>query len=152
VLVPRFDAVVQTEGPGVFVEVPDGVVDALAGGRRPAVLVEINGYRYRSTPAVYGGRSYLPLRKDVRQAAGIEPGQTVTVTIALDAEPREVDVPDDLAAALRTDPAVEAAFAALSYTHRRELVEQVESAKRGETRQRRIERTVRILRPGPKDR
>jgi len=147
----RFDAVVTAEGPGVFVEVPAGVVEALGAGRRPAVVVEINGHRHRSTPAVYGGRSYLPLRKDVRQAAGIEAGQTVTVGLELDEQPRDVAVPDDLAAALREDPTVEAAFTALSFTHRREYVEWVESARRDDTRRRRVERTVRILRPGPKD-
>jgi Bacteriocin-protection, YdeI or OmpD-Associated/Domain of unknown function (DUF1905) len=147
----RFDAVVTADGPGVFVEVPADVVTALGAGRRPPVVVEINGHRHRSTPAVYGGRFYLPLRKEVRQAAGIEPGQTVTVTLDLDREPREVGVPDDLAAALRDDPTVEAAFAALSFTHRREYVEWVESAKRDDSRRKRIERTVGILKPGPKD-
>ncbi|HEY7201905.1 MAG TPA: YdeI/OmpD-associated family protein [Candidatus Dormibacteraeota bacterium] len=147
----RFEAVVTAEGPGVFVEVPVDMVAALGAGRRPAVVVEINGYRWRSTPAVYGGRCYLPLRKEVRQAAGIEAGQTVTVGLELDEGPRDVALPDDLAAALREDPTVEAAFAALSFTHRKEYVEWVEAARRDDTRRRRVERTVEILRPGPKD-
>jgi uncharacterized protein YdeI (YjbR/CyaY-like superfamily) len=58
---------------------------------------------------------------------------------------------EDLDAALRAEPAVAAAFAALSHTHRKEYAEWVASAKRDGTRRRRIERTVTILRPGPKD-
>ena len=86
----QFEATVETEGPGVFVEVPNAVVAALGAGRRPPVLVEVNGHRYRSTPAVYGGRSYLPLRREVREAAGIEVGQTLRIRLELD-EQRQAD-------------------------------------------------------------
>jgi Bacteriocin-protection, YdeI or OmpD-Associated/Domain of unknown function (DUF1905) len=147
----RFEAEVEAEDDRLFVEVPAAVVVALGPRRRPPLVIEVNGYRYRSTAAVYGGRTYLGFRKDIREAAGLSAGQRVAVSLELDEEPREVDVPNDLEDALRADPTAQAAFAALSFTHRKEYVEWVESAKRGETRRRRIERTVTILRPGPKD-
>lgn len=80
----EFRAVVAAEDDGVFVEVPPGVIAALGAGRRPPVVVEVNGYRYPSTPAVYGGRHYLGFRREVREAAGIAAGQTVTVALELD--------------------------------------------------------------------
>jgi hypothetical protein len=86
----RFEAIVETEDEGVFVEVPEAVIAALGPGKRPPVVVELNGYRYPSTPAVYGGRFYLPLRREVREATGVRPGQTVTVSLELDERPREV--------------------------------------------------------------
>jgi hypothetical protein len=77
----RFDAVVQTEDEGVFVEVPAG--SELARARAP-VTVTINGQSWESSVADYGGRFYLPLRKGIRQLARIEPGDMVSVTL----EPR----------------------------------------------------------------
>jgi hypothetical protein len=76
-----FEAVVQTEDEGVFVEVPAG--SELARARAP-VTVTINGQSWESTVAAYGGRFYLPLRRGIRRLAGIEPGDTVEVTL----EPR----------------------------------------------------------------
>jgi hypothetical protein len=78
-----FQAVVQTEDEGVFVELPPDVAAEFDRARAP-VNVTINGFTWESTVAVYGGRSYLPLRRGVRQMARIEPGDTVDVTV----EPR----------------------------------------------------------------
>ena len=147
----RFEAAVGAEDGRLFVEVPPAVMAALGPRKRPALAIEVNGYRYRSTPAVYGGRTYLGFRRDVAAAAGLSAGQRVVVGLELDEQPREVALPDDLAAALRDDPAAEAAFAALSFTHRREHVQWVESARRDVTRRRRIERTLTALRTAPKD-
>jgi uncharacterized protein YdeI (YjbR/CyaY-like superfamily) len=61
---------------------------------------------------------------------------------------RTVRVPADLRAALAEDADAKAAFAKLSYTHRREYVEWVEEAKRPETRARRIAATVERVREG----
>ena len=44
----------------------------------------LNGYTYPSTVAVYGGKFFLPVRRAVRQAAGIEPGQALTVELVVD--------------------------------------------------------------------
>jgi hypothetical protein len=147
----RFEAVVEAEGSGLYVEVPDAAIAALGGGRRPPIVVEVNGHRYRSTPAVYGGRTLLGFRRDVEAAAGLRAGQRVELLFELDEQPREVAVPADLEAALRAFPGAEAAFAALSFTRRREHVDAVESAKSDETRRRRVERVVTTLAPAPKD-
>ena len=76
-----FDAVVQTEDEGVFVEVP---ADSEFAQAREPVNVTIKGQTWESSVAAYGGRFYLPLRRGIRQLAGIEPGDTVSVTL----EPR----------------------------------------------------------------
>jgi hypothetical protein len=148
----RFEAVVGAEGDRLYVDVPDAAIAALGGGRRPPIVVELNGYRYRSTPAVYGGRTMLGFRREVQAAAGLSAGQRVELLFELDEEPREVAVPDDLEAALRAVPGAEAAFAALSFTRRKEHVEAVQGAKGDETRRRRVERVVTSLRPPPKAR
>jgi hypothetical protein len=140
-----FEATVAQDGEAIFIEVPPDVVAALGRGKRPPVRVTLNGYTYPWTIAVYGGNSYLGLRREVREAAGLAPGQQLTVTLTLDDEPRTVEVPDDLARALQRDPAARAAFERRSYTERKELVAWIQGAKRTETRQRRIAEVGRRL-------
>jgi len=120
----------------------------LYGRARPPLKVTIGGHTWRTTPGVYGGVAYIGLNKGVRAAAGVDAGDRVRVTMELDTEPRTVDVPDDLRAALERDPLAHAAFDRLSFTHRREYVEWVEAAKRAETRTRRIASTVDGAREG----
>ena len=129
--------------------VPAAVVDKLGGGKRPKVTVTIKGYTYRSTVAVYGGEFFLPLAAVHRDAAGVNAGQPVQVTVELDAAPREVEVPKDLAAALKR-AGVRAAFDALAFTHRKEHVRAIEEAKALETRARRIDKAVAMVASGPR--
>jgi hypothetical protein len=144
----RFQTTVQVEGrTATFLEVPLDV-PALFGRARAPVRVTIRGHTYRSTVAVYGGRYYLPLNRTNRAAAGVAAGETVSVELESDDEPRTVDVPEDLQAALAGDTEAAAAFERLSYTHRREYVEWITEARREETRARRIAKTVERLREG----
>ena len=129
-------------------QVPDDVVAALGAGQRPPVVVTVGGYSYRTTVAPMSGAFWVPLAAEHREAAGVRADEEVDVRIELDTEPREVAVPDDLAAAL--DEPVRAVFDALAYSHRKEWVRWVEEAKKPETRAARIEKTVESLRAGKK--
>ncbi len=131
--------VVQAEGKNATgMRVPAEAIAALGTNKRPKVTVNVNGYTYRSTVAAYGEVFMLPLSAEHRDGAGVAAGGEVEVTIALDTEPRTVELPPDLAAALEAQPGATAAFDALSYSVRKEYVRQVESAKAQETRTRRI--------------
>ena len=125
--------------------VPAEAVGALGAGKKPKVLVSLSGYTYRSTVAAYGEIYMLPLAAEHRQAAGVQAGDQVEVTIQLDTEPRIVEVPEDLAAALADQPGAREAFDNLSYSARKEYIRQVESAKAQDTRQRRIEKILTVL-------
>jgi hypothetical protein len=126
--------------------VPAEVVEALGAGKKPRVHVAIGGYTYRSTVAVYGGQFMLPLNAGNRERAGVAAGDQIEVELQLDTEPREVSVPADLAAALQRERAAAQRFDALSYSHKREYVDSINAAKRLETRQRRIAKTIDTLR------
>jgi Bacteriocin-protection, YdeI or OmpD-Associated/Domain of unknown function (DUF1905) len=128
--------------------VPGDVVTALGGGRRPPVRVTVGGHSYRTTVATMSGRFLVPLSAANREAAGVAAGDEVEVAIELDSAPREVDVPDDLAAALAGEPAARQFFDGLSFTHRKEWVRWVTEAKRAETRTQRVARTVEALTAG----
>jgi hypothetical protein len=131
---------------GIYV--PDEIVAGLGAGKRPAVRVTINGYTYRSTVASVSGRFMVGVSADVRDAAGVAGGDEVDVDIDLDTEPREVTLPPDFAKALNGDPAARKTFDGLSYGMRKYHVASIEGAKTTETRQRRIAKSVGLLREG----
>ena len=129
------------------IRVPADAVEAMGKGKKPPVVVRLKGYSYRSTVAAYGDVFMLPLSQEHRAAAGVQAGDLVEVTIELDTEPRTVEVPEDLAAAL-AEQGIREAFDALAPSARKEHVRQVESAKAEETRNRRITKIVDGLRKG----
>jgi hypothetical protein len=130
--------------------VPPEVVAALGASKRPAVKVTLNGHRYRSTVAPRGGVFMLPLSAEHRDAAGVAAGDMVDVDLELDAEPRTVTLPDDFAAALDREEGARRRFDGLSYSHQRQHVLAIEDAKTPETRQRRIDKALAMLREGRK--
>lgn len=127
------------------IEVPAKIIDALGAGKRPPVRITINGYTYRNTVAVMGGKFMVSISAEVRQAAGITGGDTVDVTIEWDDEPREVTVPPELAQALARSPAAKELFDSLSYSKKRLLTVPIESAKTDETRQRNLSKALTAL-------
>lgn len=138
--------VLQARKTATGLPVPAEVIDALGSGKRPPVVVTLNGgYTYRSTVGVMNEQFLVPLSAEHRAASGIAAGDTVTVSLVVDAQPRTVDLPEDLAAAL-TEAGVRAAFDTLSTSRQRAIVDPVVQAKAPETRLRRIEKAVESLR------
>ena len=145
----RFQAVLELAGKtATGFRVPREVVEALGKGKRPPVIVTINGYAYRNTVAVYGDEYLLGVAAEHRQAAGVQAGDLLDVDLELDTAPREVDVPADFAAALEADPEAKRFFESLSYSNKRRFTLSVEDAKSAETRERRIEKYVSQLHDG----
>ena len=145
----RFRTTVLQEGStATGIRVPDEIVEALGAGKRPAVTVTINGFTYRSSIAVLGGAYMVGVSAENRAGAGVAGGDEVEVEIALDTAPRTVTVPDDLASALRAEPAAQQTFDGLSYSNKSWHVLQVTGARTDETRQRRIAKSVAALKEG----
>ncbi len=128
--------------------VPPEVVEALGKGKRPPVVVTINGYSYRNTVAVYGDAFLIGVAQEHRAPAGVKPGDEIEVDLGLDTAPREVELPADFAAALDADPEAKRFFEGLSYSNKRRFTLSIEDAKSEETRKRRIEKSVTRLREG----
>jgi hypothetical protein len=145
----RFRTTIEGEGKtATGIEVPAEVVAALGSSKRPPVSVTINGYTYRSTVAVLGGRFMLGVSADVRASAGVAAGDVVEIEMELDTRPREVTVPAELSRALGQDPAARATFEALSYSNKRRLVDPIAAAKTAETRERNLARAISQLHGG----
>jgi hypothetical protein len=128
--------------------VPDDVVEALGGGKRPAVRVTVGGHTYRSTVAPRGGQYLIPLSAERRAAAGVAAGDEVDVDIEIDTEPRTVEEPPELTAALDADPEARRRFDAMSYSHQLQHVLAVADAKTEATRERRVAAVLAAMHAG----
>jgi hypothetical protein len=142
----KFRSYVEPPEPMRGLEIPQEVVDALGGGKRPRVAITINGHSWKSRVAIMRGRNLLGLSNANRQAAGVQTGDEVEVDVELDAEPRVLVEPADFAQALDADPVARAAYDRLAYSRKFEHVRAIESAKKSETRMRRIEKALATLR------
>ena len=139
-----FKATIVREGSMCLIPVPFDPKPVFGKVRAP-VKVTLNGYTYRSTIASMGEGPCLPLRRSNREAAGLEGGETLPVTLELDTAPREVKPPADLVKALKAAPPAWDRWRELSFSHQREYAEAVAEAKKPETRARRIAGAVDAL-------
>ena len=145
----KFASVVELGGKtATGIVVPEEVVTALGSGKRPAVKVTVHAHTYRTTVAPMGGRYFVPLSAENREAAGVAAGDEVEVSLELDTAPREVELPPDLAAALEAEPEAARFFESLPPSHRKEHVRAIEEAKKPETRARRLDKALSMLREG----
>ena len=143
-----FETTVTGTGNKTGIEVPGELIDALNSGKRPAVEVDVNGYRYRNTVGVMGGRYLISISAAIREQTGLAAGDPITVTLTVATAPRDVDIPADFAAALATHPDARAYFDALSNSTQRYHIDNINSAKADDTRQRRITNAVELFRAG----
>ncbi|MBV9924117.1 MAG: DUF1905 domain-containing protein [Acidobacteria bacterium] len=150
----RFRALVnRKEGGDVCsIDIPFDVEKTFGARGRVPVRGTLNGAPFRSSVFRMGGDChFMVVNRQMREAAGVEGGETVPVTMERDTEPRTVEPPADFARALKSNGQARATWDKLSYTHRREHVEHIEEAKRPETRLRRIEKSIQMLAEGRKE-
>jgi hypothetical protein len=143
-----FETTVAASGNNTGIVVPDEVIEQLAAGKRPPVLVSVNGYEYRNTVAVMGGRYMISISAAVRGATGLKGGDPIRVTLTVADTAREVDVPADFAAALAADERARAFFERLSNSMQRYHVDNINAAKSADTRQRRIDKAIALFLDG----
>lgn len=135
----RFDTILtQTGEKTTGIVVPPIVITQLGGGARPALLVSVNDYSYRTTVGIMGGKSMLPFSAQHRELSGIKGGDPITVTLEIDRAPRTVDIPNDLNRALAGAPGLLDAFRKQAPSRQKADVENVTGAKSDETRARRV--------------
>jgi hypothetical protein len=148
-----FKAVIQNAGGGgAFVEVPFDVEKAF-GSKKPKVKALIEGVPYRGLLVRMGGPNHiLIILKGIREQIGKTFGDEIQVSVESDAEPRVVEVPAELKMAFKVEKEAKAVFEKLSYTHQREYVVWINEARREETRQNRIVKTIEMLKKGRKAR
>lgn len=139
-----FQTTIVRDGSMCFIPVPFDPKPVFGKVRAP-VKVTVGKHTYRSTIASMGDGPCIPLRRSNLEAAGLEGGETLKVTLELDDAPRVIEPPKDLTRALKATPPAWDRWRELSFSHQREYVEAVEEAKKPETRARRIEGAVKAV-------
>ena len=145
--VKKFTAVMQDAGGGgVFVNVPFDVEKVYGTRGQVKIKATIDGEPYRGSLANMGGGCHLfPVLKAIRAKIGKGVGDKVKIELMRDTEARVVEVPADLQKLLNKNKTAKAFFEKLSFTNRKEYVRWIESAKRAETRNARIEKAITML-------
>ncbi|MDR0343461.1 MAG: YdeI/OmpD-associated family protein [Nocardiopsaceae bacterium] len=143
-----FETTVTATGNNTGIVVPAEAIERLAAGKRPPVLVNVNGYEYRNTVAVMDGRHMISISAAIRKATGLTGGDPIRVTLTVSGTPREADVPADFAAAMAANERAGAFFGKLSNSMQRYHVDNINAAKSEETRQRRIDKAVALFLDG----
>jgi hypothetical protein len=145
----QFNAQLEPRGPAAAVVLDEAQVAVVGeGAKRFPVVATVNGYTWRTSVARMGGEFMVGLSKAVRLGAGVEAGDDVEVRLELDAAPRDVEVPEALAAALACDPRAKASFERMAFTHRKEYARWIAQAKKDETRERRVGQALEMIRAG----
>lgn len=141
----RFRATVESTGETTTgIEVPADVMADLGGAKRPPVRVTLGAHTYRTTVGAMGGRSLISVSAAVREAAAVTAGDEVDVEVALDDTPRELPVPEELAALM--DGETRTFYDGLSFSRRQRFVLPIEQARTEATRRRRVEKAITALR------
>ncbi|WP_051620998.1 YdeI/OmpD-associated family protein [Paenibacillus sp. UNC451MF] len=149
---PAFSAkLIRPEGTGTwtYLNVPFDAASLFGSKAHIKVKGTVNGVSYRSTLMVHGsGTYYMVVNQAIREAASVQAGDTVEVTMDKDTEPRTVSVPQDLQSALEEHDRAGHYFAQLSYSAQKEYTDWLESAKKPETRISRIQKAISLLEEG----
>jgi hypothetical protein len=145
-----FDSTLTANGNNTGIIVPAQFIEDLGAGKRPAVIVDLNGYEYRNTVGVMGGKHLISVSAAVRSATGLKGGDAIHVTLTVATEPRPVEIPADFGAALEANRDAKAFFRNLSNSLQRFHIDNINEAKTPETRQRRIEKSMGLFLAGKK--
>lgn len=144
----KFTTTIHQTGNNTGIPVPEDVVESFGRGKRFPVAVTLNGYTYRSQLVFYKGQFVVSLSAAHREAAGVSGGQELEVEMVVDDAPREVEIPEDLAAAFADAPRAAAFFETISYSNKKEFVRWITEAKKEETRRDRLAKTIALLNEG----
>jgi Bacteriocin-protection, YdeI or OmpD-Associated/Domain of unknown function (DUF1905) len=143
-----FKSALSSFGNNTGIEVPADLIEKLGAGKRPAVIVNVNGYEYRSTVGVMGGKHLISVSAAVRKETGLEGGDPIRVKLTIADEPGTVDAPPDFAAAMKASKGTRAFFDSLSNSLQRYHVDNINGTRNAETRKRRIEKAVSLFSAG----
>lgn len=127
------------------IKIPPEIIEKLGAGKKPPIKVTINGFTYRSTVAVMGGTFMVGVNAENRVGANVKGGDDIDVTIEVDTQPRELDVPAEFQKMLDKNADAKKKFETLSYSRKKALVAPIANAKTDETRNRNIEKALKTL-------
>jgi hypothetical protein len=145
----KFKATIEAgDGGGAYVLFPYDTEREFATKGKVPVKATFDGVPYRGSLIKYGHRFHsLGILKAVREQIGKGPGDTIEVGVWKDDEVRTVEVPAQFEKLMKKEGLLPV-FEKLSYTHRKEYCRWTAEAKKEETRLKRLEKAIAMLKKG----
>jgi hypothetical protein len=145
----KFKAKIEAgDGGGTYVLFPYNTVKEFATKGRVPVKATFNGVPYTGSLIKYNDPLHmLGMLKAVREKTGKGPGETIEVVVWRDEAERTVEVPAQFENLMKKE-GLFLVFRKLSYTHRKEYCRWITEAKKEETRLRRLEKAIEMLKKG----
>jgi hypothetical protein len=145
----RFKAKIRAgDGGGAFVLFPYDTEKEFATKGKVPVKATFNGVPYTGSLIKYGYPQHtLGMPKAIREQIGKGPGDNIDVVVWKDEDMRTVEVPVEFEKLMKKEGLLPV-FNALSYTHRKEYCRWITEAKKDETRLKRLEKAVEMLKNG----
>ena len=129
---------------------PFDVAETFGTRGRVPIRGTINGFPFRSSLMPMDGRHMMPVRKSLRDGAGVNPGDVVSVVMERDEAERTVEIPALLKKELAKNKTAQGNWEKLSFTSQKEIALSITEAKKEETRARRLAKAVDLLKTGKK--
>jgi hypothetical protein len=149
-----FKATLTARGPGgawTFLPIPFNVQEAFGTRARVSVSGTINGFAFRNSLMPEGdGTHSMMVSKELQAGAKAKAGDTVSVVIDKDTKERTIETPKELELALRKHKQAAAVFSTLAYSHKKEYIDWITSAKQEQTKATRIAKAIEMLAEGQK--
>ncbi len=145
----EFDAIIKTNPEYVgsaYVDIPFDVEKTFNGKKRVKIKALIEGFEYRGTLVRMGTQCHiLIIVKEIREKNGKQVGDLIHISLKEDTEERTIEIPDDFKGVLNKNPKAFDFFNTLAFTHRKEYVNWITSAKRIDTRNARLQKAILLL-------
>jgi Bacteriocin-protection, YdeI or OmpD-Associated/Domain of unknown function (DUF1905) len=145
----KFKAKIEaSDGGGAYVLFPyDSETEFATKGKVP-VKATLNGVPYSGSLMTCGGPHHmLAVVKAIREETGKRPGDLIDVVVWKDDGSRELEVPAAFAKLMKKEGLLPF-FEGLSFTLRKEYCRWITEAKKEETRLKRLEKALEMLRKG----
>lgn len=133
-----------------WMNAPFDVLETFGTKARVPVRGTINGFPFRSSLMPMGGCHGMAVNRTMREGAKAKAGDVVEVVLERDAEERTVKAPPELAKELKRNKTANERWQVLSFTHKKEMALSITGAKQEETKKRRLEKVMQVLKTGAK--
>jgi len=138
--------IIDPGGGGAYVEFPFDTVTLFGTTGRVPIKVSFDGVPYQGSMLRMGTEKHIIIiLKKIREEIQKQANDVVQVSLELDEDLRQIQIPADVQEALDLNQKAAAQFYKLSYTHQKEYVDWIIDSKKEETRQRRIEKMIQKL-------
>ena len=130
---------------GAYIEIPFDV-EEVYGAKRVKVKATFDGVEYRGSIVKMGLPCYIiGITKEIRKNIEKEPGDIIEVTIEKDEEDRVVEIPTDFKERIELDNNIKEFWNTLSFSLQKKYVTWITSAKKEDTRNKRIDTAIEKL-------